>query len=70
MRYSYELEVPQGFQIHPIFNIDRLRKDSGNLLLGQINNLEPAILINNEQEWEVSKILGLRIDYEKLQYRV
>ena len=48
--HSYELEVPQGFQIHPIFSADRLRKDPGNPLPGQINDPEPAILVNGEQE--------------------
>ena len=48
IRHSYKLEVPQGFQIHPVFNTDRLRKDPENPLPGQINDPEPPELVNNE----------------------
>ena len=68
--HSYKLEVPQGFQIHLVFSADRLRKDPGNPLPGQINDPEPPELVNKEQEWEVSEIIGLRMDHRKLQYRV
>ena len=53
-----------------MFSADRLRKDPENPLSGQINDPEPPELVNGEQEWEVSEIIGLRIDHEKLQYRV
>ena len=32
--HSYELEVPQGFQIHSVFSADRLQKDPENPLSG------------------------------------
>lgn len=49
--YSYELEVPSSWRMSKIFHADRLRKDLDNPLPG------PGI-IDDEEEWEVDRILS------------
>jgi hypothetical protein len=48
--YSYKLDLPLSYKIWPIFYIDRLRKDPGNPLPGQINEELDLIEVNGELE--------------------
>jgi hypothetical protein len=68
--HSYRVELPTSYRVWPIFHADRLRKDPGNPLPGQINAPPPALEVDGELEWEVEKILSSRISRGKLQYKV
>jgi hypothetical protein len=39
-------------------------------LPGQITDLPPPVVVNEEQEWEVEEVVAARLHYRKLQYRV
>jgi len=68
--HSYQLELPTSYKIWPIFHADRLRKDPGNPLPGQVNMEPDTIKVNGELEWEVGQILSSRILRGKLYYKV
>jgi hypothetical protein len=57
-------------KIYPVFSLDRLRKARTDPLLGQINDLQPLIVISSEEEWEVQEVLASKLVYGKLQYRI
>ena len=67
---AYELDLPASMKIHPVFHSSLLRLDPGDPLPGQIIEPQPPVVIDDEEEWEVSKILDLRYHYRRLQYRV
>lgn len=66
--YSYELDVPDTWRMSKVFHADRLRKDPDNPLPGQICDKPGPEIINDEEEWEVDRILSSRLHYHKLQY--
>ena len=62
-------------KIHPVFSPNKLRRDPTNPLPGQIAPEPDPIVINDEEEWEVDKILASRLygrgrARKRLQYRV
>ena len=68
--HSYRLDLSQSMQIHNIFSPDKLRLAANNSLSDQIvEPLEPVVIGNN-QEWEVEKILNSCLYRKKLQYQV
>jgi hypothetical protein len=66
---AYRLELPDSIKVHPIFSPDRLRKASTDPLPGQIPDEPPPIVVNGQNEWEVEKILAVRLHRRMLQYR-
>ncbi len=68
--HSYQLELPASYRVWPIFHADRLRKDPGNPLPGQVNKKPEATEVNGELEWEVEQILSSRVLHGKLHYKV
>jgi hypothetical protein len=67
---SYLLKVPPGWRGCKIFHADRLRKCPNNPLPGQECERPAAEIVDDEEEWEVDRILASRIHYRKLQYQV
>lgn len=68
---SYELDLPDSIQVHPVFHASKLRRAATTEpLTGQHVDPPPPIKINEEDEWEVDKLLDARTYYRKLQYRV
>ena len=69
---SYEVDLPDSIKIHPVFPPEKLQKAAMNPLPAQIVDPQPAIEVNEEQEWKVDEILTVCL-YErskKLQYHV
>ena len=67
---SYELDLPETMKIHPVFAPEKLRKAANDPLPGQQNDPQPPIVVSDEKEWEVQKILASKLVRNKLYYRV
>ena len=68
--HSYHLDLSQSMQIHNIFSSDKLQLTANDPLPGQIvEPLEPVVIGDN-QEWEVEKILNFCLYRKKLWYQV
>ena len=63
-RLNYELELPSSIHIHPVFHISKLRiyHESERFHFNHPNkeSRPPPELIDEEEEWEVEKILDRR----------
>ena len=58
-------------RIHPVFYAEKLRKDLGNPLPGQLNpEPAPLELQDGETEYEVQEVLAVKLLYSKLRYKV
>jgi transposase InsO family protein len=68
--HSYRLELPPGSQIHDVFAPDVLRKDPKDPLPGQESAKPPPQIIQGQEEWEVDKILAVRLYRKTLKYQV
>ena len=52
--HSFRLKLPETMKVHPVFHVEKLRKDLNNPLLRQANpNPPPLDLEDNEEEYEV-----------------
>jgi hypothetical protein len=68
---SYRLRLPESMKIHPVFHSNLLRLDPEDPLPGQTQEPPPPVVIDNEDEFEVEKVLDSRLHRKKkLQYRV
>jgi hypothetical protein len=68
--HSFRLQLPPNIKVHPVFHACKLRKDSDNPLPGQRPDESLPIVVNGSQEWEINKILGVRVVRKQLRYRV
>ena len=69
--HSFKLELPESMKVHPVFHAEKLRKDPGNPLPGQANPEPPPLeLSNSDTEYEVEKILAVKLIHTKLRYRI
>jgi hypothetical protein len=66
----YELKLPETINIHPVFHSNLLRRDPNDFLPGQIQEIPPPIVIDGEKEWEIVRLLDLKLYYGRFQYRV
>lgn len=67
---SYRLDLPASMRIHPIFSPDKLRKASNDPLPGQHDEPGEPVVVHEQEEWEVDRILASRLFRGKLKYRV
>jgi hypothetical protein len=68
--HSFRLELPPNIKVHPVFHASKLRKDPDDPLPGQQNEEPLPIEVEDNQEWEVDKILGVRVVRKQLRYKI
>ena len=69
--HSFKLKLPESMKIHPVFHAEKLRKDAGDPLPGQANpETLPLELENGELEYEVQKVLAVKLIRGKLKYKI
>ena len=68
--HSYCLDLLPNMWIHNIFSSDKLQLSANDPLPGQIVEPPEPIVIGDNQEWEVEKILNSWLYRKKLQYQV
>ena len=68
--YSYQLELPPSMNIHPVIHARYLRKAANDPLPGQVVEPPEPLIIDGENEWEVERLLAVRLHYGKLLYKV
>ena len=56
---AVELELPTTVKIHPVVNVSRIRRYTGQVE-GQRKEAPQPVVIEGEEEWEVEKILNKR----------
>lgn len=67
---SFRLQLPASYKIHNVFPPERLRRSPEDPLEGQEQVPEEPINITGENEYEVDRILGVRLVKKTLRYRV
>ena len=69
--HAFELDLPKGLKVHPIFSPEKLRLAAATEpLTGQLEDEGPELQINVHSEWEIDQVLASRIMWRKLRYRV
>ena len=68
--HAFRLELPPGSQIHDVFSPDVLIKAPNNPLPGQEQPEPSGEVVDGVEEWEVEKILAVRLRRKQLQYQV
>jgi len=56
---AIELELPSTVKIHPVVNVSRVRRYKGQVE-GQRKEMPQPVMIEEEEEWEVEKIMNKR----------
>ncbi|MBW0539339.1 hypothetical protein O181_079054 [Austropuccinia psidii MF-1] len=69
--HSYHLKLPsQRKSIHPVFHISLLEPVKTSTITNRHQEPPPAIIIEEEDQWEVSQILDSKLKIGKLWYLV
>lgn len=69
--HSFRLDLPNSIKVHPVFSPDKLRKAANDALPGQYQDPPPPLEIDGNQEWEVDRVLAVRLHRgNTLQYRL
>jgi len=56
---AIELELPSTVKIHPVVNVSRIRRYTSQVE-GQKKEMPQPVVIEEEEEWEVEKIMNRR----------
>jgi len=56
---AIELELPSTVKIHPVVNVSRIRRYTSQVE-GQKKEMPQPVVIEEEEEWEVEKIINRR----------
>jgi hypothetical protein len=67
---AYRLKLPASIKSHPVYHTSLLRLDPENPLLGQVAPPPEPVIVNDQEEYIVTKILDSQFHYGRLQYRV
>ena len=54
---AYELDLPSGWKIHPVFHVSNLRRYGRSERFARGEKPPPPILVDGEEEYEVESIL-------------
>ena len=54
---AYELDLPSGWKIHPVFHVSNLRRYVRSERFARVEKPPPPILVDGEEEYEVESIL-------------
>jgi hypothetical protein len=65
------LKLLETIKVYLVFHVEKLWKDPRNSLLGQAN-LEPPLVVleDREQEYDVERILAVKLVRKKLKYKI
>ncbi|MBW0528992.1 hypothetical protein O181_068707 [Austropuccinia psidii MF-1] len=65
--HAYQLKIPSQWRsIHPVFHIYLLESVKTSAIPNQHQGPSPAIIIEEEGEWEVSQIVNLKLKRGKV----
>lgn len=67
---SYKLELPHTMRIHPVFHVNLLEPFKEDKIQDRQPKKLPPDIIDNQQEFEVERIIDSRIHRRQLQYLV
>jgi chromodomain-containing protein len=68
---AYKLDLPDSIKVHPVFAPEKLRRATKlKPLDGQTIDPQPPVTVDGQDEWEVERILAVRLVRKKLLYRV
>jgi hypothetical protein len=65
---TYKLDLQKKLRIHPIIHVSEIEPYYEDTF--RRNQPSPPVIVNNEEEYEVEKILGKRTYYGKIQYLI
>lgn len=68
-RNAYRVTLPPGWKIHDVINVERLEKYHARSH-EDASYIPEAVLVNDEIEWEVDRILAERVRNGSVQYKI
>ena len=66
--HAFRLDLPTSSKIHDVFSPDVLIKTLNDPFLGQTPPKPSSELVDGVEEWEVEKVLAIRLLRKRLQY--